>query len=488
MVNIRCLQWVRVWCDANLTQLTLPVPSEVILRKIDFEPTSGQLGFFNQLDELLAHDSPKTVLLLKGYAGTGKTTLVSSLVGLLPLFNYKYMLLAPTGRAAKVINSYSGRAAFTIHKIIFKQVAREDGSLAFQRQKNYSRNTVFIIDEASMLSSESSFGRKSLLEEVMAFVFEQSTNRLIIVGDDAQLPPVGQDYSASLDRKHIASRYGVGIQETRLTEVIRQVQGSGILVNATRLRDQLSTKQPAISFTIGPYKDIYRMTGERLEDGIRYAYDKYGQDETMIVCRSNKSAYQYNQYIRQRIFYHENEIEAGDVLMIARNNYHYLDKESKAGFLANGDFVRVNKVRNFQDIHDMRFADLELQLLDYPDEPFEAKIFLDGLHHESPSLPTEVTRALYLKVSADYEDIADPKQRQKEIRQDPYLNALQVKFAYALTCHKSQGGQWQAVFVDQGYVTDEMVNSEFIRWLYTAITRARQELFLVNFHSTFFNG
>lgn len=466
----------------------MPKPSEVVLRKIDFEPTADQLTFFDQLNELLAENTDKKVLILKGYAGTGKTTLISSLVGLLPLFNYRYMLLAPTGRAAKVINSYSGRSAFTIHKIIFKQVAREDGSLAFQRQKNYSKRTVFVIDEASMLSSESSYNRKSLLEEVMAFIFEHDSNRLIIVGDDAQLPPVGQDHSASLDSKFVASKFRMGIQETKLTKVIRQVQGSGILVNATYLRNQLSAKKPSILFTIGRYKDIFRMTGERLEDGIRYAYDKYGQDDTMIVCRSNKSAYQYNQYIRQRIFYFENELEAGDVLMIARNNYHYLDGESKAGFLANGDFVRINKVRNLEDIHDMRFADLELQLLDYPDEPFEAKVFLDSLHHDSPSLPVEITRELYNKVCLDYEDIEDPKKRQKEIRQDPYLNALQVKFAYALTCHKSQGGQWQAVFVDQGYVTDEMVNKEFIRWLYTAVTRARQELFLVNFHSSFFNG
>lgn len=466
----------------------MPNPSEVVLRKIDFEPTSHQKVFFGQLDELLSESTDKPVLILKGYAGTGKTTLVSSLVGLLPLFNYRYMLLAPTGRAAKVINSYSGRSAFTIHKIIFKQVAREDGGLAFQRQKNYSKHTVFVIDEASMLSSESSYGRKSLLEEVMAFIFEHSSNRLIIVGDDAQLPPVGQDYSASLDSKYISSKFKMGLQETKLTEVIRQVQGSGILVNATNLRNQLLSDKPSISFTIGPYKDIYRMTGERLEDGIRYAYDKYGQDDTMIVCRSNKSAYQYNQYIRHRIFYYENELEAGDVLMIARNNYHYLDEDSKAGFLANGDFVRINKVRKFEEIHDMRFAELELQLLDYPEEPFDAKIFLDSLHHDSPSLPMDVTRALYDKVSLDYADIEDTKKRQKEIRQDPYLNALQVKFAYALTCHKSQGGQWQAVFVDQGYVTEEMVNSEFVRWLYTAITRSRQELFLVNFHSSFFNG
>ncbi|MEM8896002.1 MAG: AAA family ATPase [Bacteroidota bacterium] len=466
----------------------MPQPSEVILRKLDFEPTEKQLQFFKQLDALLDERSQKKMLLLKGYAGTGKTTLISTLVKLLPLFNFKYMLLAPTGRAAKVISSYSDRSAFTIHKIVFKQVVREDGSVGFERRKNYSKRTVFVVDEASMLSSQSMYGRKSLLDEVISFVFEHDTNRLIIVGDNAQLPPVGQENSNSLDQQFLANRFKQGLQVTGLTEVIRQQAGSGILVNATKLREELQKDKAAISFTIGPYKDIYRMTGERLDDGIRYAYDKYGQDQAMVVCRSNKSAYQYNQYIRQRIFYFENELDAGDVLMIARNNYHHLDSESKAGFLANGDFARINKVRTFEEVHGLRFAELELQLLDYPDEPFEAKIILESLHHDKPSLPDEIVRALYDSVTLDYEDIEDPKEKQKSLRKDPYLNALQVKFAYALTCHKSQGGQWQAVFIDQGYMTEEMINHEFIKWLYTAVTRARQELFLVNFHSHFFNG
>ncbi len=466
----------------------MPRPSEVILRKIDFEPTSKQHQFFRQLDALLEERSAKKLLILKGYAGTGKTTLISTLVRVLPLFNYKYMLLAPTGRAAKVISSYSDRSAFTIHKIIFKQVVREDGSVGFERRKNYSKRTVFVVDEASMLSSQSMFGRKSLLDEVMTFVSEHDSNRLIIVGDDAQLPPIGQDKSASLDQEYISSRYQHGLQLTSLSEVIRQEKGSGILVNATRLRDELAKKEVSVRFNIGGFDDIYRMTGERLEDGIRYAYDKYGQEEVMVICRSNKSAYQYNQYIRHRIFYFENELDAGDVLMIARNNYFHLDSESKAGFLANGDFVRINKVRKFEEVHELRFAELELQLLDYPDEPFEAKIILDSLHHDRPSLPEDITRSLYDSVMRDYEDIEDPKQRQKALRNDPYLNALQVKFAYALTCHKSQGGQWKVVFIDQGYMTEELINHEFIRWLYTAITRARQELFLVNFHSSFFNG
>lgn len=466
----------------------MPLPSDILKRKFSFEPTADQLLFFRLLDGFIDGTETKKVVLLTGYAGTGKTTLLSALVNVLPLFNYKYMLLAPTGRAAKVINSYTKRTAYTLHKIMFKpEIDDVSGALIFKRQKNYSKHTVFIIDEASMISSNAEYGRKSLIEQIIEFVFEQPTNRLLIVGDDAQLPPVGDNFSKSLDVNYLKSIAKIDIRAVVLREVIRQKQDSGILYNATFLRNLLALEKPEILFKIKPYNDIYKMTSERLEDGLKYAYEKFGWEQTMIICRTNKSAVMYNRYIRHQIFYYENELEVGDILMITRNNYHYLDEESSIGFLANGDFAVVSRLMKTEEVHGMRFALVELTLLDYPEEPFEARLILDTLHMEGPSMSPEAYQHLYKSVELDYEDIADQKERQKLIKNDPYLNALQVKFAYALTCHKSQGGQWGCVFVDQGYLTDEMINHDYVRWLYTAMTRATDQLFLLNFHGKFFS-
>ena len=425
-------------------------------------------------------------MILKGYAGTGKTTLVGTLVQVLPLFNFKFVLLAPTGRAAKVITSYARKKAFTIHKIIYRQISTpEAAALEFKPQKSYHKNTLFIVDEASMLADDLSDSTK-VLRDLIDFVFSHTSNKLLLIGDGAQLPPVGQEISAGLDKPKLVSKYGLSVIDLELTEVMRQQLTSGILFNATEIRKALVGDRVAFRFQMQGFKDIFRMGGERLEEGLRYAHDKYGSDKTIVICRSNKLAVRYNQFIRRTIFFFENELEVEDSLMIVRNNYFFLPEDSQAGFLANGDFVEIRKIISTTERYGLRFADLELRLTDYPEQqPFEAKVILDTLHSEQTSLTQEQNQKLYQEVLKDYKD-HKASERKKLLRNDPYLNALQVKFAYALTCHKSQGGQWSAVFVDQGYLREDMIDKEYLRWLYTALTRSTAELFLVNFHSNFF--
>ncbi len=427
------------------------------------------------------------ILLLKGYAGTGKTTLVTQLVNVLPLFNRKYVLLAPTGRAAKVMSGYAQRSAFTIHKIIYRQTAEPGtGAMKFSRQKNYHKNTVFIVDEASMLSDEREFGRNGLLTDLIEYVFEKEENKLVLVGDVAQLPPVGQVESPAMSLGYLEAKFRMLAQGAELTEVMRQAEASGILENATALRELLKTNVFRPRFATRQYKDIYRMTSERLEDGLRYAYNKYGQENTIVICRSNKAAVMYNQYIRRQIHFMEDEINAGDILLVARNNYFYFPADAPGDFLANGDFVEIVKIIRYQDMYGFRFADLELRMVDYDSGKFEAKVVLDSLHTPAPALLAEDNKRLYDLVAAEYEELAERTERLISMKNDPFLNALQIKFAYALTCHKSQGGQWQAVFIDQGFLKDDMLNQDFIRWLYTALTRATDEVFLVNFDDKFF--
>jgi exodeoxyribonuclease-5 len=404
-------------------------------------------------------------------------------------FGYRYILLAPTGRAAKVMATYSKQKAFTIHKKIYWQTADPyTGNLVFERQKNYHTNTIFVVDEASMISDEADFiGGNGLLADLIDYVFEDESNKLMLIGDAAQLPPVGRDQSPALDSEYLKVNFDVNVLEKELEEVMRQDEQSGILINATALRNVLLQNSTQIKLHTKYFPDIYQMTGEKLEDGLRYAYDKYGTENTIIICRSNKAATMYNQFIRRTIHFSENEIDVGDFLMIVRNNYLTLDEDSPAGFLANGDFVEIMKVRSIEDMYGFRFANLQLRLTDYPEQAeFDAKIMLNTLHSYAPGLSQEDNRKLYDNVLADYMYIRSKKERNDVVKKDPYLNALQVKFAYALTCHKSQGGQWNAVFVDQGYLTQEAINTDFLRWLYTAMTRASNELFLMNFDPQFF--
>lgn len=467
--------------------IQLPLPSEILRNKFEHEPTASQTKAFLAIDQFIAANTIKPTMILKGYAGTGKTSIVATLVKVLPLFNYKFVLLAPTGRAAKVISQYAKRTAFTIHKRIYKtKSGQESTGPVFSQTKNYQSNTIFIVDEASMISSEADYKNKSLLNDLIQYVFEKEGNKLLLVGDTAQLPPVHQEKSMALDKEHLADVYRLDAEESILTEITRQAENSGILLNATSLRNSLFQKTKQVKFNTKSHPDIFRMTGEKLEDGLRYAHDKYGLENTLIICRSNKNAVMYNHYIRNSLFYKEDELDAGDLIMISRNNYNFASDQVPSGFLANGDFVEVLKIKKFEEMYGLRFADVEIRLIDYPDaEPFEAKIILDGLHTYTPSLSQEQNQDLYKHVLIDYADL-NKKQQKAAMKEDKYLNALQVKYAYALTCHKSQGGQWDAVFVDQGYLGETEIDNDFIRWTYTAITRAKNELFLVNFDTKFF--
>ncbi|MFD3000972.1 ATP-dependent RecD-like DNA helicase [Pontibacter toksunensis] len=460
-------------------------PLEALRSNFPFEPTEDQAKLFTKLDEfILAKQEERQVFLLKGYAGTGKTTVVSSLVKILNTFGYKYVLLAPTGRAAKVMASYSGKPAHTIHKKIYRQTANPfSEGLSFTRQPNKSDNTIYIVDESSMISDESGFGANGLLEDLLNFVFDKKNNKLLLIGDTAQLPPVGQALSPSLDAEYLKKNFWCHVQQVELRNVMRQAEASGILMNATQLRDQMKQEPLDIKLSTKGWRDIFRMTGEKLEDGLRYAYDKFGVENTIIICRSNKSANLYNQHVRRRIFFAEDELGVGDYLMIVRNNYFWLPKDSDIGFMANGDFVEVTKIIRYEDMYGFRFADVRVRFVDYPEaQEEEVKIMLDTLYTDAPALPADQNKKLYEEVLQDYADIKTKKERSKELKKNPYLNALQVKFAYALTCHKAQGGQWKAVFVDQGFLKEDMVNEEFARWLYTALTRSSEELYLLNFN------
>ncbi|MGG7663699.1 ATP-dependent DNA helicase [Dyadobacter sp. BHUBP1] len=468
------------------------LPSQLLRGQFPFRPTEGQLRFFEKTNDFLIEEKGleryRDCFLLKGYAGTGKTTIISTLIKVLKNFGYKSVLLAPTGRAAKVMSGYSGKIALTIHKKIYKQTADAfSGTLTFQRQKNYHDNTLFIVDEASMITDDADFGSRSLLADLVEFVFENPGNKLMLVGDTAQLPPVGKELSPALDGDYLERTFYMSVFQEELKEVMRQDEQSGILFNATQLRNQLGSEAADIHITTRSYRDVFKMTGEKLEEGLRYAYDKYGTENSIILTRSNKAAVQYNEYIRRVINFSEDELDAGDRLMVVRNNYNILDEDSPAGFIANGDFVELLKIRKTQEMHGFRFADVTLRLTDYEKQPeFDAKIFLDTLHSPSASMSAEDNKKLYESVQQDYFYIKSKKDRVEALRKDPYLNALQVKFAYALTCHKAQGGQWSAVFIDQGYLPEEQINTEFVRWLYTAITRATDEVFLMNFHQQFF--
>ncbi len=466
----------------------MPKISDIISNKFPYEPTDGQRRLFSLFDHLLVKNGPD-ILLVKGYAGTGKTSIVSTLVNVLPFFNLKYVLLAPTGRAAKVLANYSGKKAFTIHKIIYTlQHDKENETLKFNRIKNYHQNTVFLVDEASMIYDQYNESHANLLKDLMEYIFEYSSNRLILIGDTAQLPPVGHDYSGALDKENLEYTYRLDVVEIELNEVVRQEKSSGILGNATFIRRNIQKNQFQIDFKTRSYKDIFILNREKLEDGIRYAYDKYGIENVIIICRSNRQTIQYNQYIRRSILYYDNRIDSGDLLMIVKNNYFWLDKDSPAGFLANGDFAEILKISNFQDRYGFTFADLDLRLIDYPDHPIiQAKAIIDTLDFPPASLSDDDSKKLYENILADYTDLTKIELA-KVLAKDPYLNALQIKFMYAITCHKSQGGQWDIVFLDQGYLQESMRNIGYMRWLYTGITRATQELYLVNFLPEFISN
>ena len=462
--------------------------AQLLRQNFPFTPTQDQHYAIDVLAKFLPSKVKNPLLILKGYAGTGKTSLVISLVKLLPKLNQDCVLMAPTGRASKVLSNYTHTFALTIHKKIYAVNKLADGSDGFSLASNRHANTVFIIDEASMISGETEyFTGSSLLEDVIRYVYNNKGCRLIFLGDTAQLPPVGSPLSPALNLEFIKRNFSVAAAEVELTQVVRQEKDSGILYNATTIRETLQEDNDLIKFDIEDYNDVVNVSGYDLEEELENAYSQFGWEDTIIICRSNKTANIFNQQIRARIRWQEEEISSGDYMMVVRNNYYWLPKDSKAGFIANGDTIEIMKIGGIEERYSFRFVNASIRLIDYPDEPdHEVKLLLDTIMANTPSLTSKQNKQFYHAVMEDYMDIANKRERMLKLKTDPYFNALQVKFGYAVTCHKSQGGQWKAVFVDQGYLTDDSVDVEYLRWLYTAFTRATEKLYLVNFHEKFF--
>jgi exodeoxyribonuclease V len=462
--------------------------SDRLLEYLEFQPTQGQEDLIRELGIFLAAEDSSEIMLVKGYAGTGKTTLVNSLVKTLISLKQKSVLLAPTGRAAKVLTAYSGHPAWTIHKKIYRQKSGKDGLGEFVLDRNLHKHTCFIVDEASMIgdrSPDTFFGSGDLLRDLVDYVEAGTRCRLVLVGDTAQLAPVGLDMSPALDRERLES-YGYGIREIELTDVVRQAEDSGILYNATSIRNLISDgleDYPRFSFDSFP--DISMISGEELLETISSSYDSYGTSDTIVVTRSNKRANKFNAGIRNQILWREEQLSSGDLLMVVKNNYFWKDEEKRIDFIANGDIIRVEKVLGTEEVHGHMFANILISLPDYQDVEMEVKVLLDVINLEAASLNYEQQKTLYLSVSEDYSGEVNKKKIAEKISSDPYYNALQVKFAYAVTCHKAQGGQWKSVFLDQGYFTEEMLSIEYLRWLYTAFTRASEKLYLVNFAKQF---
>jgi len=462
-----------------------------LLRKnLDYLPTNSQVGLIDQLGAYLVSQEDMEVMLVKGYAGTGKTSMVKSIVTTLDEFRMRYVLLAPTGRAAKVLSSYSDRPAFTIHKKIYRQKTAKEGIGEFVLNKNLQASTVFIVDEASMITNQSQevahFGSGKLLEDLIEYVYTQPGCKLILIGDTAQLPPVGLSMSPALDPAVLAG-YDLLTRESFLDDVIRQSIGSGILNNATLIRKDLTSERfEKPGFQLEGFNDIERISGEYLLEEISNSYDRYGMGGTAIITRSNKRANRFNNAIRGQVLFKDEGISKGDHLMIVRNNYFWNDEDENIDFIANGDTAEVVKISGFEELYGFHFAQAELKFPDYGDIHLEVKIILDALSTETASLTADEGRLLYNNIAEDYPELKSRKKKYEKIREHPYFNALQVKFAYAVTCHKAQGGQWKSVFVDQGYISNEMINRDYYRWLYTAVTRATEKLYLINFPGDYF--
>ena len=463
---------------------------KILLKKFPFIPTQKQRELLNLLSIFIFNEEKESLFLLKGYAGTGKTTTISTFVNTLSSAGKKAVLLAPTGRAAKVIAVYSKRPAFTIHKKIYFPKKQTNGSVDFILQPNKHRNTIFIVDEASMIpdgrQNQKMFESSSLLDDLISYVYSGHQCKLIFIGDTAQLPPVKLNVSPALEADILTYDYDKIVTEIELDEVMRQHENSGILANATQLRLQLQNEGNKFQFDID-FPDIIRLIdGYDIEDALVMAYDRDGVEDTAFIVRSNKRANQYNQQIRMKIRGQENEISAGDFVMIVKNNYYWLKESSAAGFIANGDICEVLKIFSIKELYGFKFAEVELRMIDYPDmQPFETVLLLDTLTSESPSLTYEESNKLYQTIKEDY---AHEKSKFKQflaIKNNKYFNALQVKFSYSMTCHKSQGGQWKTVFIEQPYLPDG-VSKEYFRWLYTAMTRAQEKLYLISFKDDFF--
>jgi len=464
-----------------------------LLKSFPYEPTTLQNELFKQLSAYIFSDSESEVFILKGYAGTGKTSAISTVVNNLALAGKKAILLAPTGRAAKVIANYANREAFTIHKKIYFPKPNKGGGLSFTLQTNKHTDTLFIVDESSMISNTNSdaklFESSGLLDDLMHYVYNKKKCKLILIGDTAQLPPVKRETSPALEAAYLQNNYEKKVFTVELTEVMRQHQNSGILINATHLRSHIQDEiVNGFKFKLG-FPDLIRLEdGYDIQDAIQSAYDKNGVEDTAFIVRSNKRANEYNQQIRSKIRGLENEITTGDYIMVVKNNYFWLDKSSEAGFIANGDICEILELKKVKALYGFNFAEVKLRMIDYPNQkPFETVILLDTLTLDSPALSFEQNNKLYQEIALDFADITSKYKKMLAIKENKYFNALQVKFSYAMTCHKSQGGQWKTVFVEQPYLPDGQ-DIGFYRWLYTAITRAEEKLYLIGFKNEFFES
>jgi exodeoxyribonuclease-5 len=450
-------------------------------------PTSDQVDLVERMERFLFQNAERAGFIIRGYAGTGKTTAIAAMIKTFPSFQLKSVLLAPTGRAAKVLSNFSKKPAYTIHKKIYQSERGKDGQTHFKLGANLHTNTIFIIDEASMISDGGAY-EQSLLDDLIEYVFSGKNCRLVFIGDIAQLPPVGKLLSPALDPKYLMSNYYLKLKGVELSQVMRQSLESGILHNATLIRNQTQEKKPVLKFELDGFDDVKRIDGMELEDELHTCFSKYGADDTIVITRSNKRANVFNQQIRVRIKDLDNEIATGDYLMVVKNNYYWLDEKSPVSFVANGDVAEVMGMGNIEELYGFRFLNATVRLIDYPTlQPIDVKLLLDSIHSEAPSLTKEDSQRLFETVMEDYAEIPNKGMKMELLKQNPYFNALQVKFGYAVTCHKSQGGQWKAVFVDQGYLTEEMLDTEYARWLYTAVTRATERLYLVNFNDMFFD-
>ena len=459
----------------------------LLIRKFPFQSTLKQDIFFQKVAGFITDYSNDSIFVLKGYAGTGKTTVISTIVSNLIEINKKYVLLAPTGRAAKVIANYSQKPAFTIHKKIYFPKKSGGGGVNFVRQPNKHKNTIFIVDEASMISDQSNDNKMyetgSLLDDLINYIYSGENCKMILLGDTAQLPPVNLDISPALNTDTLELNYDKKVDWIELDEVMRQEEKSGILFNATELREILKESFiTSFEFKLKGFKDIIRLTDSYdIQDAINSAYSNYSIEDTAFIVRSNKRANQYNEQIRMKILDKESDLSTGDFLMVVKNNYFWLKEKDEAGFIANGDIIEVQEIFSFQDLYGFKFAKVKIRMVDYPNQiPFETVLLLDTIKSESPSLTYEQSNKLYEEVIKDYEHLNTKYAKFQKVKENEFFNALQVKFSYAITCHKSQGGQWNTVFIEQPYLP-EGIDRDYIRWLYTAMTRAKDKLYLIGF-------
>ncbi|MCQ2250972.1 MAG: AAA family ATPase [Bacteroidales bacterium] len=464
----------------------------VFLTNFGLEPTNDQQRAIDLLSQFVMESDESGLFILRGYAGTGKTSLMSAFVKTLHDFGISTVLMAPTGRAAKVFSQFSGCKALTVHKTIYRQASGPAGS--FHVDRNLKSNTFFIVDEASMIPKQSSersfFGSGCLLSDLVSYVYSGHNCRLVMVGDGGQLPPVGSPMSPALDRAEMEC-YGNTVYEATLADVVRQASESGVLYNATMLRRQVESSRPGELIqplmNMGKFADIRRITGAELLEELEQSYDRCGVMDTLVVTRSNRNANIYNNGIRSRIFWREEQLTVGDLVMVVKNNYYYARNIEEMDFIANGDIAEVVRVGRHESLYGFHFINVDLRFCDYDNLEISCKIIRESLTCEGPSFSEAENNLLLKNVMEDYAGMS-MKDQYKELRNNEYFNAFQIKFAYAVTCHKSQGGQWRNVFVDQGYITPDMLDREYLRWLYTAVTRATEKVFLVNFKDEFFEN